>query len=201
VIGQRAWERLVEGYLEARPPLTHTLRDLGLELPAFVERATWLEHHELCVDMARLEVAYLKAFDAADAAPLDPRRLAAIPEPAWEAAQMVTSPSLNLLALRYPVADLRRRLRSDASEPVSIPDPGPQNVAVYRRDLRLYDAALSDGAFALLLALQRGRPLLAACEAAQSLVPIEVEDIGTMIGGWFRDWAEKGFIVDVVTAP
>jgi len=199
VIGQSAWERLVEDYLAGSPPLTPTLRDLGTRLPEFVEQASWLEHHDLCVDMARLELAYLEAFDAPDVAPLDPARLAAIPEQAWERARMVLNPSLGLLAVRYPVADLRRRLRSDEAGHVPIPDPRPQNLAVYRRDLGLFDAVLSDGAFTLLRALERGEPLLAACEAAQSATPIEIEDVAAQIGGWFRDWARKGLVVDVVT--
>src|SRR5688572_337502 len=55
ILGQRAWERLVEEYLVAFPPETYTLRDLGQRVPAFIESCEWLEHRELCRDMARLE--------------------------------------------------------------------------------------------------------------------------------------------------
>lgn len=197
IIGQEAWERLVEGYLAAHPPTSFTLRDLGLHLPAYVESATWLPNHALCVDMARLEVHYIEAFDAPDAPPLDPVKLASIPEDAWASARLSLHPSVRLLAARYPVADLRRRLRTAGGEPVPIPDFAPQNLVVYRRELQLFDATVTDGALALLRALERGEPLVRACEAAQAEV---AEDIGASLGDWFRDWARKGWITDVVIA-
>ena len=46
-----------------------------------------------------------------DAAPLDPAKLAAIPEDAWLGARIVLHPALRLLQVRYPVADLRRKLK------------------------------------------------------------------------------------------
>jgi hypothetical protein len=32
ILGRRAWAALIEGYLEAHPPHSYTLRDLGLRL-------------------------------------------------------------------------------------------------------------------------------------------------------------------------
>src|SRR5262245_10531800 len=64
ILGQASWEQLVEAYLAAVTPESYTLRDLGQRLPEFVARASFLEHRELCTDMARLEWAYVEAFDA-----------------------------------------------------------------------------------------------------------------------------------------
>jgi hypothetical protein len=198
VIGQAAWERLVEEYLVAHPPTHASLGELGKALPEFMESATWLDHHDLCVDMARLEVCYLEAFDAADVAPLDPEKLASIPAEAWESARIVVSPSLRLLSVRYPVANLRRALRKSPDAEVSIPDPAPQKLAVFRRGLELFDLAVSDGAFALLTALAEGEPLGPACVTAATLVPQQASELETRIGEWFRDWTVQTLITDVV---
>jgi hypothetical protein len=196
VIGQKAWQRLVEEYLELHPPTSRSLRDLGARLPQFVERCTWLEHRELCSDMARLEWAYIELFDASDAVPLDPEMLAAIPEAAWQTARIALNPALRLLSLSYPVIDLRRALRTQ--ERVSIPAAAPAKLVLYRApDGTIHDELVSPGAFELLGLLGAGTPLVEACERAVRAVPGEAADIERDLGDWFRRWAERSWVVSV----
>jgi hypothetical protein len=213
ILGQTDWERLVESYLEEVAPTSWTLRDLGARMPAHVERSTWLPHHELCVDMATLEWAHVTAFDAEDAAPLDPAKLQGLGPEAWLAARLVLAPSLVLLRVQFPVAELRRRLRdaSDASdanvasraEPalaIALPGRAPQGLVVHRgSDLALHDSRPSDVAFELLVALHEGLPLVQACERAAERVPDGAEELERSVTGWFTDWAKRGWVVDVQT--
>ncbi|MBK7580232.1 MAG: putative DNA-binding domain-containing protein [Myxococcales bacterium] len=197
IMGQTDWERLVEEYLEKYPPLSFNLRDLGQLLPRFVEESTWLPHHELCVDMARVEWAYIEVFDAADSAALDPARLASIPESAWETARLTLNPALRMLRVRYPVAALRRDLRLGKSD-VAIPEPEAQNLVVYRaQDRNLHHEALDDGAFAILEALGQGTALVPACQAAIERLPAQASGIEAELAGWFQRWATLSFIVGV----
>ena len=131
----------------------------------------------------------------------EPLRAGAIPPEAWESARIVLSPSLRLLSVRYPVANLRRQLRKGPDADVSIPDPAPQKLAIFRRGLELYDLVVSDAAFALLQALEQGQPLGAACVTAATVVPQHAHELETRIGEWFRDWAVQTLISDVVVAP
>jgi hypothetical protein len=200
IIGQEDWERLAEEYLEAHPPTSYTLRNLGDRLPEFLQRCEWLPHRDLCVDMARLEWAYIEVFDAADSPPLDPARLTAIPESAWEHARLSLNPAQRRLRLRFPVADLRKQLRT-SEQPVPIPAPHAQNLVVYRAtDRNLYHAELSDGAFALLEALAEGLPLVPAFERAVRAVPSAENELGANLSTWFQEWAARAWIVDVATA-
>jgi hypothetical protein len=196
ILGQDDWERLIEEYLDAVPPVAYSLRDLGDRLPAFVESCERLPHRELCSDMARLEWAYIDAFDAADARPLDAAKLAAIPESAWETARIVLDPAVRLLKVRYPVADLRRALRT-SSEPVPIPEPRAENLVIHRTRRSLFWQPVSSGAFELLVALSEGLSLVKACERAIELVPEEAEAIENQISDWFQDWGKRGWVVDV----
>jgi len=198
ILGQGDWERLIEEYLEARPPESFSLRDLGDRLPEFIETREWLPHRELCNDMARLEWAYVDAFDAADAPPLDAEKLKSVPEDAWESARIALDPALRLLETRYPVAELRRALRT-SSEPVPIPEPSPENLVIHRVQGNLFFQPVSRGAFELLCALGEELPLGAACERAIERVPAEAESIENDVAAWFEDWGKRGFIVDVVT--
>jgi len=198
IIGQADWQRLAEQYLASHPLGSHTLRDLGERLPQFVQSSTWLEHHDVCVDMARLEWAFIELFDAPDVLPLDAAKVAGIPADAWQTARIVLSPALRLLSVRYPVLELRKRLR-EKTETVPIPQPARQYLALYRsRQRNLEHQLMSADAYTLLEHLQAGTPLVAAAEQSVRAFPEYAHDIESNIGEWFRDWAERGFIVDVI---
>lgn len=198
ILGQEDWERLVEEYLEATPPTSHSLRDLGDVFPAFIQSSEWLPHRELCTDMARLEWAYVEVFDADDTPPLDPQKLAAMPEAAWETARLVLNPALRTLRVGYPVVELRQRIRKNEDD-VPIPGAKAQNLVIYRAPNRnLLHEVLSDGAYALLEALGAGLSLVDACSRAMVRHPESADEIETSVGTWFQLFAQKGFIVDVV---
>jgi hypothetical protein len=202
ILGQQDWERLAQQYLTETVPDSYTLRDLGLRLPKLIERADWLPHQALCLDMARLEVAYIEVFDAPDTEPLAPEQLGRIPEEQLGDCRLVVAPCVRLLSVQYPVADLRRQLRAndenhDSDEAVPIPGKNPQNLVVYRKSLRLWDMPLSDVAFAFLTGLGAGSSLGAAAERAASSAEKEAE-LGAGIGEWLREWTAKGLLCDVV---
>jgi len=199
ILGQEAWQALAFDYLDAHPPRSFTLRDLGLELPRYVAQQTSLDHYELCLDMARLELAYLEVFDAPEPPLLDPTELAAIPEESWEHARIGIHPALRLLRVGYPVPALRRQLfeAQSSGENVPIPPREAQNLVIFRHDLQLFHEKLELGAFALLAALQQGVPLVAAAEQAQAEFPEEARSIEENAGAWFHAWAARGFICSV----
>jgi hypothetical protein len=61
----------------------------------------------------------------------------------------------------------------------------------------MFHERLDVGAFALLKALIRGVPLVAACQQAQADLPEEAARIAENIGAWFQGWTARGFIVGV----
>lgn len=198
LLGQAAWQTLIEAYLDAHPPASFTLRDLGLALPEFVETRSELRDHALCLDMARLERAYLEVFDAADAAPLDPEQIANIREEAWPHALLQLHPAARVLAVSYPVAELRRALREGHA--LDVPERAPQHLLIFRRNLQLFHESLETHEGALLETLARGVPLVPACEAVQSAYPDAAESIGERIGAWLQSWAARGLVVGVNVA-
>jgi hypothetical protein len=198
ILGQTEWERLVEGYLEEAALSSYSLRDLGDELAAYIARTESVPHRGLCTDMARLEWAYVEVFDAAESAPLDGAKLASIPEDAWPGARIVFAPAVRLLEVRYPVADLRRKLREATDERVPIPESQHQNLVLYRgADKNLFHAPVTDLAFRLIEELRRGTPLGRASELASERVPSEAATLESDVGTWFLDWGRRGWIVDV----
>jgi hypothetical protein len=201
ILGQKIWEELVESYLGAVAPASWSLRNLGYRLPAHVELATWLPHPELCTDMARLEWAYVELFDAPDVPSLDPARLAAVPDAAWDTAELVLSPAMAVLRVAYSVEDLRRAFEEQRTDGAALlPDRAPRNLVLYRgADRNLYHSVISDAARELLVALGEGLPLGRACERAAERIPREAAELERDVGEWFSDFARRGWVVNVET--
>jgi hypothetical protein len=152
--------------------------------------------------MARLEYSHLEVFDALDAAPLDPAKLANVPEDAWERARLVPDPGLRLLEFGYPVTALRRQiiLQKDDPNAPAIPLPATESgyFAIHRRERAIYHDRLEPRAHALLSAIARGEPLGAACEGAARALAIPVEELARELERWFADWSARGYLVDVI---
>lgn len=199
ILGQQEWEQLAESYLTQVAPESWTLRDLGKSFQEHLLARAATPHHALCVDMARLEWAYVEVFDAAEHEPLDGQLLAAIDESQWPTARLVTHPALRLLRTSYPVAELRKRLLQADGLGVQIPEPAPDNLVIYRGPARgLRYTRLDDAPMALLEALMSNTPLQRACECAAEQVPGSEALIEREIGHWFTDWGKRAWIVDVL---
>jgi len=191
LLGETGFETLVAAYLGAHPPTKFRLRDLGERLPSFVaERSPWAED-ALLADVARVEWAFVDAYDAADAPPLDAASLGGVAEDAWSGARLTFHPSLQPLALRHPANDLRIAFRTQ--QRVERPEPADTFLVIYRRDLLLYAEALDELAFALLTRLMAGETLGEAGERVgqSSGRGAEVE---AKIGEWFARWASLGWL-------
>lgn len=191
LLGEPGFATLVAAYLRAHPPTKFRLRDLGEDLPRFVAKAAPWAEDPLLADVAHVEWAFVDAFDAADAPPLDPASLGGVAEDAWSGARLTLHPSLQLLALRHPANELRIAFRTEQT--LVRPAPAETFLVVYRRELLLYTEALDDLAFALLSRLRQGEALGEAGDgvAQASGRGAEVE---AKIGEWFARWASLGWI-------
>lgn len=202
ILGQAEWEKLVESYFESFVPESWTLRDVGDRLEAHIRARPDTPHQALCADMAALEWSYVEIFDAEDTPSLSLEKLQSFPPSAWMTAKMVLSPALRMLELGYPVAELRKALKSThQQETVPIPEQQGQYLVVYRGSNRnLFNKALSREGWQLLTELQHGTPLAAACEVVASTSEEAAQSVQANIGAWFQQWGSLGWIVDVVSA-
>ncbi len=197
VLGQTDWDRLVEEYLVAHPPTSFSLRELGETLADFASTRTWLPNRELVVDMARLEWAYVETFDAPEAAPLDPEKLRAVPEDAWERVRLVPNPALRLLRTGYPVMELRRTILTTEDDSVPLPGPEVRHLAIIRRKLVIEHDTLDPGAFALLSKLSGQIPLGRACEETRLELSLAPDALARELETWFATFTARGYVVDL----
>jgi hypothetical protein len=104
VLGQEKFDLLVLAYLRENPSTSFTLRNLGARLPAWLASYPALAgpQHALAVDVARLEWAYIEAFDGASLMPLGWEDFAGL----GRDSTLRLQPHLQLLDLQYPVDDV-----------------------------------------------------------------------------------------------
>jgi len=197
LLGHERFEDLAREYLGAYPPSSFTLRDLGHGMERFVRtHAPWSDD-ALLADLVRTEWAFVEAFDAPDAPPLDPAALATVPEDAWPHVRLVFQPAMQRLALGHAAHDYRLAARKD--EAPSRPAPSPCWVVVYRGREALQFIDVEPDAYALLDELARGTPLGVACERAATSAGVDAATFEAKLGTWFQEWTTFGWIgrVDV----
>ena len=211
VVGQEQFDKILLGYLTELPSESFTLRDLGSRLEA------WLRRHpefipgkeRIALDMVRLEWADIEAFDAADLPKLTPEELAAIGEdPVFH-----LQSNLFLLDLAYPVDQLLLSVRETvdpendiASNVVvmehsdgkpekqyTLPRAKKTYLAVHRQENAVYFKRLKPEAFALLRALQEGKPLSQAIESSVNWSGKKLERVMEQVHDWFANWSTLGW--------
>ncbi len=191
--GHDAFRELATEYLRACPPRTWDLQRLGVDLPAYLAGHPRWADDALACDAARLDWAFMEAFDAPDSPPFDARVLASTPEDAWPSARIDLHASLRLLSLGHPVHELRDSLREGAA--IERPRPSPTHLVVHRdAGCFLRVVAVEPLAFELLETLRGGAPLGEACEATARTSQRDPQEIGERLGGWFQQWTAGGWI-------
>ncbi len=209
VVGSRRFEALSVAYLTEHPSRSFTLRNLGSKLPAWLaahpENAG--RRHRLAVDVARIEWAFVEAFDSAEHDPLTLEQIATLDGES----RLALQPHLRLIALSYPADDLvldlhhrEKQLTSEAgvrheeSEGAesAMPRlrPRPTWVAAHRIDLSVYYRRLLREEFQMLSALRSGITLAAAIEAGFTGSRILDRQRAEQVQQWFGTWAELGWI-------
>lgn len=209
VLGASRFEELSVAYLGAHPSRSFSLRNLGSKLVEWlIANPQWTgRRHALAVDLARIEWAFVEAFDNAEYAPLTLEQIATLDG----GSRLALQPHVQLLALEYPADDIALALhskekkqvseagvRQDEGEDAPVPLPRLRRrstwVAAHRVDMNVYYRRMEREEFKTLAAIRDGQPLGEALEAgfagsklAESRRPLRVRD-------WFTTWAELGWI-------
>jgi hypothetical protein len=210
VLGERAFRRLSRAYLADCPSRSFTLRNLGSRLEAWVRRNPQYagNRHALALDMVRLEWADIEAFDSAADKVLGPEDLLELDADFRASLQ----PYVRLLALQYPVDDLRiqvsrasevrgaasntalKRKHRTMTERVARSNPDPIFLAVHRLDYTVYYRRLATEEYLLLLAVQDGLCIGEAIDLAFKNSSASMEEQQSMLTTWFSAWAQLGWL-------
>jgi hypothetical protein len=208
VLGSKVFDPLVLAYLRDNPSTSFTLRNLGSRLPEWLRDHPELvpDQHDLAMDIARLEWAYVEAFDRAALPPADAASFARFDAQT----RLRLQPHLQLLNLGYPVDELvlavhRKAVPSDIMSnamsgrrqrsPADLPEMNHEDVylAVHRYDNSVYYRRIDREGFLLFRSLQSGEPLGVAIRTAVQDRPYFGEEQVAKIQEYFAHAAELGW--------
>jgi hypothetical protein len=208
VLGSKRFDDLVLAYLKENPSTSFTLRDLGARLPSWLADHPEFAptRHALLLDVARLEWAYVEAFDRFAAPPLMQADFADL----GADSKLALQPHIQLLDLRYPVDELvlavhketppsdimsnavsERRTKSRVKLPRL--RRAATYLAVHRFDNSVYYRRIDRETFQLLSALQRKHTLSQAIDMAFMDSKLPPEEQAQKIQECFAHAAELGW--------
>lgn len=165
LVGPECFEGLARAYVRTHPPSKAPLIRFGLDFPSFLTHQPLAESLPYLADVARLEAAWLHAYHAAEAIPLDPARLAEIPPQRLGDLRFTLHPSHRFLASAWPVNLIWRANLDEDMTPVSL-DQGGRHLLVFRPEAEVEILELSPGGFSFLMALALSQCLEAAWDSA-----------------------------------
>lgn len=209
VMGARAFEAMSVAYLTAHPSRSFTLRNLGSHL------AEWMKNNphyagrraQLAEDVARIEWAFVEAFDNAEHDPLTLEQISTLDG----SSRLGLQPHLRLVELNFPIDDLVLNLHKKDKRQTSeagVQPEGNQDIAAklppvrrkltwlvaHRVDYAVYYLRLRRGEFHTLSAIRAGRPLAEAIEAGITIARVPSARRPYLVREWFTNWAELGWI-------
>jgi hypothetical protein len=191
-MGETSLRAALGAYVEAHPSVHRNVRWYGAALDEFLRRtAPWREQPWLA-EIAAFEWTLTLAFDAADDAPLEFAKLAALPGEAWAGLRFRLHPSVHLLPLAFNAPAFRKAVdQGDGVPKPTVTDP-PVTWLVWRKALSPHFRALEPAEAWALRAAQAGTSFPDICEGlCEFITPDEAP--GTA-ANWLRAWIEDELV-------
>ena len=158
LVGADFFAAMARAFIAAHPPRSPLLLAYGDDLPAFIEAFEPAASLPYLADVARLEIARSRAYHAADAAPLNPATLAAIPPGSLAAVRFHPHPSLAILRSSHPVVTIWA-MNAGEAEPTPLESWDGEDAAVVRPEMLVEVRRLPPGGAVFLQSLADGLPL------------------------------------------
>jgi hypothetical protein len=170
LVDEQFFHYAADAFIRSSPPRAPCLSEYGGEFADFLAGFAPAQRLVYLPDVARLEWAINEAYFTADAAPLEPARIAAMPQERYGALGFRLHPSCRLVASAYPVDCIWQAHQPDGDldTPIDLAAGGCR-LLVQRRGIDVQMLALDPGGHAFLAALGEGRSLQAAYEVAAAI--------------------------------
>jgi hypothetical protein len=180
IVGEEFFRAMARIHVRQSPPTSPLLFEYGRDFAGFVENFEHARGLPYLADVARIERAWLDAYHAADAAPLAPDVLAAIPPERLGEVTFVPHPAARIVRSRFPAVTIFAVNRSDG--PVGrIETAEPEDALITRPGLDVFVRRLPPGCAVFIGNLLAGRPLAEAASAA--VEDCEAFDLSAAIAG------------------
>ncbi len=191
LLGEQGFGKLVADYVAVHPSRSFTLARLGDHLPEFLAGWGSPRRRGLLGDVARLEHAGARVFDAEETVPMDAETLQAIPAAEWPHVRLRPAAAFRLVRVRPGAVDVLDAVLEGNPVPRRA-GRGRVEVAYYRRDFVVLRRAMGPFDGNLLASLAAGETVGSALERAGEAFPGRLPS-GETLSGWFAEWTRAGF--------
>ncbi len=162
LVGAAFFAAMAGVFLRGHPPQGRIMMLYGADFPNFLTSFVPAASLPYLPDVARLEQGLRESYHAADALPLPPQNLAALPEARLLTARLTLAPALRLIRSDWPIHGIWRAQCQDGPAP----RPGGEDVLILRPEFDPAPHLLPPGGGAFMSGLLTGANLAGALAAA-----------------------------------
>jgi hypothetical protein len=190
IVGDEFFQAMARAYVVTNPPRSPMMFDYGAGFPGFIGRFEPAAVLPYLPDVARLERAWVEAYHAAEATPIDSSVLAATSPEQLPAIRLVLHPSVHIVRSRFPVVTIwQMNIEGGIPAPVDL-EGGGEDALIVRPEAEVEVRAIPPGCAEFIEALGSGRNVVVACEEALSANPrfdlpanlIDLIRVGALVG-------------------
>ncbi len=168
IVGEEFFGAMARIYIAHELPCSPMLFDYGAGLPDFIAGFEPVEQIPYLRDVARIERAWIEAYHAAEARPIEPSAFAQINPDDLPNLCVTLHPSLRLLRSQFPALTIwQMNIEGGALASVDLA-AGGQDILVVRPQGEVESRALPQGGAYFLGALREGCSMLEATEIAMT---------------------------------
>jgi len=180
ITGEEFFRAMARFHIRETPPSSPLLFEYGRDFPAFIAAYEYAQDMPWLADVALIERAWLDAYHAADAEPLSPAVLTAVPAERLGVLVFAPHPSTRIVRSRFAAVTIFAANR--VSDPFdTINAGGPEDALITRPGFEVDVRRLPTGEAEFLSLLMAGETLGVAADAALQAYPSF--DIGIAIAG------------------
>lgn len=187
MLGEDVFDALALAYVETHPPHDRSLGRYGVDFPE------WLRARDpelaTAVGVATIDAGLRRAFDAADAEPVDRAALLALPVAAWAGLRFTWVPALT--TGQVDAAAIERWREPDAPRDDAT-DRSITAIAFWRRDGQTFFRSMTSSEALLHGRLRGGATLAKACADATSPISLDVAVPALL------SWIDEGWVARLI---
>jgi hypothetical protein len=194
ITGTDFFRAMARFHVRVTPPASPLLFEYGRDFPDFIERYEYARSMPWLADVARIELAWLQAYHAADVETLPAHALASLAVEQLADTVLTLHPAARILRSCHPAVTIFAMNRNDG--PVGrIETVEPEDALVTRPRLEVAVRRLPPGGAVFLTRLMADEPLGAAAAAAlaeSSAFDLSANIAGMLEAGVFATIRERG---------
>lgn len=171
IVGEEFFRAMARAYVMIAPPVSPILLDYGAGFAGHIAGFEPARSVPYLAGVARIERAWLEAYHAAEAEPLEAAHLAAVDAETLPLLRLCLHPSLRIVRSPHPALSIWRMNVAEGTPGAIDATAGPEDTLIVRPAAEVETLSLPPGSADFILALTSGAPVLEAATSAWSAEP------------------------------